>query len=87
MKANILAAMRAEDPNMTALEADRTFTLVSTAIQLTIKEFGEARIPGLGTFKKHFREGRVGRNPGTGEQIQIAGKEVLKFKPSKSAFD
>jgi len=44
-------------------------------------------IPGLGKLVKVQRKARIGRNPKTGEQIQIPAKTVLKFRIAKAAKD
>ncbi len=44
-------------------------------------------IPGLGKLVKVERKARTGRNPATGESIQIPAKSVLKFKIAKAAKD
>ena len=41
-------------------------------------------IPGFGTFSTKHRPARTGRNPSTGEQIQIAAKNYVQFKPGKT---
>lgn len=41
-------------------------------------------IPGLGKLVLVERKARMGRNPATGEQIQIAAKKVVKFRVSKA---
>lgn len=40
-------------------------------------------IRGFGSFSLHFREPRMGRNPKTGETVQLPGKYVPHFKPGK----
>jgi len=40
-------------------------------------------IRGFGSFSLHYREPRQGRNPKTGETVQLAGKYVPHFKPGK----
>ena len=40
-------------------------------------------IRGFGSFSLHYREPRQGRNPKTGETVQLAGKHVPHFKPGK----
>lgn len=40
-----------------------------------------------GKFEVTFREARPGRNPKTGETIQIAARRSIKFKPSKAFTD
>lgn len=52
-----------------------------------VKENGEFTFPGLGKLVKAHRKARQGRNPATGETIQIAAKDVLKFKVAKAAKD
>ena len=44
-------------------------------------------VPGLGKLKLRNRAARVGRNPMTGEQIQIPAKRVVKFTVAKAAKD
>lgn len=51
------------------------------------KKSGEFTIPGLGKLVKKHRAARTGRNPATGEQIQIAAKTVVKFRVAKAAKD
>jgi integration host factor subunit beta len=83
MKSSIVEQMRRDDPDMSALEAGRTFDLVTNALVAVINREGEARIPGLGKFEKRFQQGRQGRNPRTGEPVEIAGRDVIKFKATK----
>ena len=40
-------------------------------------------IRGFGSFSLHFRKPRVGRNPKTGERVELSGKHVPHFKPGK----
>lgn len=44
-------------------------------------------VRGFGSFSLHYREPRVGRNPKTGELVQLAGKYVPHFKPGKEMRD
>jgi len=61
-------------------------TLVTLAYDET-KKSGEFTIPGLGKLLKKHRAARMGRNPATGEQIQIKAKTVVKFRVAKAAKD
>ena len=47
----------------------------------------EVSIPGFGKFKVAAREARQGRNPATGETIQIAASKKLSFAPAKQVKD
>jgi DNA-binding protein HU-beta len=61
-------------------------TLADTAIKET-KKNGIFVVPGIGRLVKAHRKARVGRNPQTGEAIQIKAKTVVKFRVAKAAKD
>jgi len=44
-------------------------------------------LPGIGKLKLAHRKARMGRNPQTGQPIQIKAKTVVKFRVSKAAKD
>jgi DNA-binding protein HU-beta len=77
---------------MTPLQAIQTATLnasdllADTAVKET-KKSGVFVIPGLGRLVKAHRKARTGRNPQTGEPIQIKAKTVVKFRVAKAAKD
>ena len=50
------------------------------------KRNSKVTLVGFGTFKTTYRKTRMGRNPRTGEQIKIKGKNAVTFKPSKTFF-
>ncbi len=58
--------------------------LIETATEQT-REAGEFTVPGLGKLVKAERAARTGRNPATGEPIQIPAKTTVKFRLSKPA--
>jgi DNA-binding protein HU-beta len=61
---------------------------IEALVQLAYKGAKDGfMIPGLGKLVKVKRKARVGRNPATGEQIQIPAKTVLKFRIAKAAKD
>ena len=57
---------------------------VTKALQ---EEDGRVTLVGFGTFSKVRREARTGRNPQTGEPINIEACNVVKFKPGKKLKD
>ena len=75
----------AENAGRSKREADKAYDAIVSAIISGLKADGNVPLTGLGTFKVTHRAARSGRNPSTGETIQIAAKNVLKFKASKSA--
>ncbi len=44
-------------------------------------------IRGFGSFSLHYRAPRMGRNPKTGEKVELEGKYVPHFKPGKEMRD
>ncbi|NQV12193.1 HU family DNA-binding protein [Candidatus Uhrbacteria bacterium] len=66
-------------------DAIEQFEKLIGLIQGEVKEKGELMLPGLGKLVKQHRKARMGRNPATGEAIQIAAKTVVKFRVNKAA--
>ena len=59
-------------------------TLAQLAYQNAKNSF---TLPGVGKLVLVNRQARLGRNPATGEQIQIPAKRVVKFRVAKAAKD
>ncbi|AVM24300.1 HU family DNA-binding protein [Bacillus pumilus] len=57
------------------------------AIESTLKEEGQVKIAGFGTFEVTTRAARKGRNPSTGEEIDIPETKAPKFKAAKALKD
>ena len=58
-----------------------------TRVGDSLKNGEDVRLNNLGTFTLAHRDARMGRNPATGEQVQIAAKTAIKFKATKSLAD
>ncbi|HKN46760.1 MAG TPA: HU family DNA-binding protein [Candidatus Polarisedimenticolia bacterium] len=56
-------------------------------VENEMRKEGEVPLAGLGKFKVVKRKARVGRNPATGEAIQIPAKTVVKFTVAKALKD
>ncbi|XOU94900.1 MAG: HU family DNA-binding protein [Candidatus Kerfeldbacteria bacterium] len=59
--------------------------LITETAYNEVKTNGEFTFPGIGKLVKKHRNARMGRNPATGETIQIAAKTVVKFRVAKAA--
>lgn len=53
------------------------------AMILSLSDGERIEIRGFGSFSLNYRAPRVGRNPKTGEQVELKGKYVPHFKPGK----
>src|SRR5262249_55508240 len=60
--------------------------LAETAVA-QVQKNGLFIVPGLGRLVRVERKARMGRNPATGEGMQIPAKKVVKFRVAKSAKD
>ena len=56
-------------------------------IKAALGKADTAQFIGFGTFRVEHREARQGRNPQTGEPMQISAKNVVKFKAGKELAD
>lgn len=52
-----------------------------------VKKSGEFVVPGIGKLVRVKRAARMGRNPATGQEIQIPAKTVVKFRVAKATKD
>ena len=82
-----LAEQISEAHDMNKAQAKAVVEAVFAAIVETAKKGEEVSIPGFGKFKVGSREARQGRNPSTGEAIQIAASKKLAFTPAKQVKD
>ncbi len=85
-KSQVLQAL-AEATGKSRKEASAFMDALVNLVYKETKNAGEVTLPGLGKMVKKHRAARMGRNPATGEQIQIPAKTVLKFRVAKQAKD
>ncbi len=71
----------------TKADAERAVESVIDSIVSGLKSGDEVSIAGLGIFSAKMRPARQGRNPRTGESIQIPAMRVPKFRASKALKD
>lgn len=64
--------------------AKRTLKAFVSSVIDSLKSEGKISVAGLGTFKVKSTKPRTGRNPKTGETIQIAASKRVSFKPAIS---
>ena len=83
-KSELLTAL-AEGTEMSKKQVGEFLDKIVNLAYKQVKGSGEFVIPGLGKLVKVNRAARMGRNPATGEQIQIAAKTVVKFRIAKAA--
>ena len=67
-------------------DAAKSVDAVFSNITSSLKDGNEVRIVGFGTFLVTNRAATTGRNPRTGESIQIPAKKAIKWKMSKTMY-
>ena len=71
----------------TKADAERAVEAIIDGIVDGLKGGDEVSIAGLGIFEAKMRAARTGRNPRTGESIQIPAMRVPKFRAAKALKD
>ena len=72
-----------KEMNISKQEAEVGVNLFFQTLKEAILRGEEIELRGFGSFRFRQREARSGRNPRTGEPVQVPPKKVLYFKPSK----
>lgn len=78
-----LAAAIAEAHEMSKKQSEEILVDLVTRMTRHLKKGDRIRIVGLGILQVRKRAARVGRNPATGEQINIKASKKVAFRPSK----
>jgi len=85
-KADLVAAVH-DVLGSTKADADRAVETVISSIITTLQKGEEVSIAGLGIFATKMRDARTGRNPRTGEAVEIPAVRVPKFRAAKALKD
>ena len=83
IRSELIAKLTADQPGLTPGEVEQIVACIFDAISARLAGDGRVELRGFGTFCTRGREARVGRNPRTGETVQVDGKRVPYFKPGK----
>ena len=81
-KADIVEAIY-EKIGFSKKEAADLVELVFDTLKDTLSKGNKIKISGFGNFVVREKKSRVGRNPQTGESIEISARHVLTFRPSQ----
>jgi len=79
-----LIANIAEQAELTKIQAKAALEQVIESITASLKDGEPVQLIGFGTFKVNHRAARVGRNPQTGEELQIKAANVPAFVAGKA---
>ena len=78
-----LAARVADKVHLTNRQSEAAINIVLRCIAEALREGDKVELRGFGSFRTRSRNARQGRNPGTGEAVQVPSKRVPFFRAGK----
>jgi len=82
-KSELIEAIAARQTQLSTKDVELAVKTILEHMSQSLSSGGRIEIRGFGSFSLHYREPRRGRNPKTGDTVQLAGKYVPHFKPGK----
>ncbi|PKB14168.1 integration host factor subunit beta [Novosphingobium kunmingense] len=83
IRSELLAELARENPGLKADEIEKVVNVFFDEIAGRLAKGGRVELRGFGSFSTRERDARKGRNPRTGESVDVPGKHVPYFKPGK----
>lgn len=83
IRSELVSKIAAANPHLTPHEAERVVSTILDSIVEQLAEGGRVELRGFGAFSTRARKARIGRNPRTGEAVEVQAKRVPHFKPGK----
>ncbi len=83
IRSELVDILAQENPELSIREVDSIVTIFFDEIVRQLAEGGRVELRGFGAFSTRGRDQRQGRNPRTGEAVDIPAKKVPYFKPGK----
>jgi integration host factor subunit beta len=82
-KSELITRLAARNPRLAARDADEAVKLILDMLGAALAQGGRIEIRGFGSFSLNYRPARVGRNPKSGERVEVPAKHVPHFKAGK----
>ena len=82
-KSDLIARLAARFPQLVAKDADFAVKVILDALTDSLARSDRIEIRGFGSFALNYRPPRLGRNPKSGDKVQVPAKYVPHFKPGK----
>jgi integration host factor subunit beta len=83
IKSELIAALAEENPHLTQRDIERVVTVILERVIHALEAGGRVELRGFGAFSVRSRPARAGRNPRTGEAVDVRAKHVPFFKSGK----
>ena len=82
-KSELIARLAERNPRLVARDADEAVNTMLDAMTEALSTGQRIEIRGFGSFALNYRPPRVGRNPKSGDRVQVPAKHVPHFKAGK----
>lgn len=82
-KSELIEALSAEQKHLSPKDVELSVKTVLDEMAETLSQGERIEIRGFGSFSLRFRKPRLGRNPKTGESVELNSRHVAHFKPGK----
>jgi integration host factor subunit beta len=83
IRSELLQALARENPELRIEDVERAVDTFFDEVAESLAKGGRVELRGFGAFSTRQREARKGRNPRTGDTVQVPEKRVPYFKPGK----
>ena len=83
IRSELVQLLVRDNPGLSAREVEKIVGLFFDEIVKRLAEDGRVELRGFGAFSTRARDARTGRNPRTGETVDVDAKRVPYFKPGK----
>lgn len=87
IRSELIALLARQFPGLTHRDATKVVDTVFDEITEALARGSRVELRGFGTFEAVARAGRTGRNPRTGEAVEVEAKRVPRFKTGKRLHD
>ena len=83
IKSELIAKLAAENPHLTQRDVERVVGVILERLINALERGGRVELRGFGAFSVRSRPARAGRNPRTGDPVDVRAKHVPFFKSGK----
>ena len=83
IRSELLQSLAQENPGLRMEEIEKIVAVFFDEITARLASGGRVELRGFGAFSTRARDARKGRNPRTGDAVDVPGKRVPYFKPGK----
>ncbi|WP_269714969.1 integration host factor subunit beta [Caulobacter sp. NIBR2454] len=83
IKSELIAKLAGENPHLTQKDIERVVGVILDQMIVALEKGGRVELRGFGAFSVRSRPARSGRNPRTGETVEVRAKHVPFFKSGK----